>query len=96
MTHSVADLLTYSSTSSTDWVSIMREARAAYDPSNPLGEQPQLSREETISQRIPTNIMSCLRNQPLAIRFSEQTITRVCLRLGCSPRQTIQLTRTLR
>lgn len=96
MNYSIADLLTYSSTNSVSLMEELREARANYDPSNPLGEQPQLSREETIVQLIPTNIMAALRNQPIAIRFTEATITRTCLRLGVSPRQTIQLTRTLR
>ena len=75
----------------------LRQARLDYDRTNPLGtiEQPSNNQPRCL-RGIPTNIMAALRNQPLEIRFTEATITRVCLRLGVSPRQTLRATRTLR
>ena len=97
MTYLISDLITFNSTNSVSIMEELRQARLAYDPSNPLGgTTPSISREDRVLSTVPTQVMAALRQLPLEVRFSETSITRVCLRLGISPRPIIRSTRTLR
>ena len=72
----------------------LRQARAEYSRETAIPE-PQTREQRTLS-RLDSRVLEALRQVPLTQRYSEATITRVCLRLGISPQHSLRSTRTLR